>query len=51
MSYCFFQLHVAAANGYVRVAEYLLEECHVSTEVADEDGWQPIHAAAAWQHV
>jgi protein phosphatase 1 regulatory subunit 16A len=44
-------LHVAAANGYMKVAMFLLEECHVSTDPVDLDGWQPIHAAAVWGHL
>ncbi|KAH3772740.1 hypothetical protein DPMN_174085, partial [Dreissena polymorpha] len=40
-------LHVAAANGYLEVVDFLLNE-HVSLEVRDEDGWLPIHAAACW---
>ena len=43
-------LHVAAANGYLSVVEYLLDN-HVSTEVVDDDQWQPIHAAACWGHL
>ncbi|XP_049807885.1 protein phosphatase 1 regulatory subunit 16A [Schistocerca nitens] len=43
-------LHIAAANGYLRVVEYLLDQ-HVSTEVRDNDGWQPVHAAACWGHL
>ncbi|XP_070536717.1 protein phosphatase 1 regulatory subunit 16A-like [Ptychodera flava] len=40
-------LHVAAANGYLEVAEFLLDH-HVNVDVRDNDGWQPIHAAACW---
>ncbi len=43
-------LHVASANGYLSVVEFLLDH-HVSTEVTDEDHWQPIHAAACWGHL
>ncbi|XP_065562011.1 protein phosphatase 1 regulatory inhibitor subunit 16B-like isoform X2 [Artemia franciscana] len=43
-------LHVAAANGYLKIAEFLLE-CGVNTEVRDADGWQPVHAAACWGHL
>jgi protein phosphatase 1 regulatory subunit 16A len=43
-------LHIAAANGYLNVVEYLLDN-HVSTEVIDDDQWQPIHAAACWGHL
>ncbi|XP_074595236.1 protein phosphatase 1 regulatory subunit 16A-like isoform X2 [Brevipalpus obovatus] len=42
-------LHVAAANGYSVVVEFLLDN-HVSTDVVDNDQWQPIHAAACWGH-
>lgn len=44
------QLHIAAANGYLRVVEFLLDQ-HVSTDVEDNDKWQPVHAAACWGHV
>uniref|UniRef100_A0A336KRN3 Protein phosphatase 1 regulatory subunit 16A n=1 Tax=Culicoides sonorensis TaxID=179676 RepID=A0A336KRN3_CULSO len=43
-------LHVAAANGYVRVVEYLLER-QVATDVVDDDLWTPAHAAACWGHL
>lgn len=43
-------LHIAAANGYSSVVEFLLDN-HVSTDVVDNDLWQPIHAAACWGHV
>ena len=43
-------LHIAAANGYLRVVEFLLDQ-HVSTDVYDNDYWQPVHAAACWGHV
>jgi len=42
-------LHVAAANGYLSVVEFLLEH-HVSTDAVDNDLWQPLHAAACWGH-
>ena len=44
------QLHIAAANGYLRVVEFLLDQ-HVSVDVKDSDDWQPVHAAACWGHV
>lgn len=44
------QLHIAAANGYLRVVEFLLDH-NVSTNVKDNDDWQPVHAAACWGHV
>ena len=43
-------LHVASANGYLSVVEFLLDQ-HVTTDSCDHDGWQPIHAAACWGHV
>lgn len=49
-SYFLLQLHIAAANGYLRVVEFLLDQ-HVSTDVEDNDKWQPVHAAACWGHV
>ncbi|XP_028968156.1 protein phosphatase 1 regulatory subunit 16A [Galendromus occidentalis] len=42
-------LHIAAANGYISVVEFLLEN-GVATDAADCDLWQPIHAAACWGH-
>ncbi|XP_076668308.1 myosin phosphatase targeting subunit 75D isoform X1 [Andrena cerasifolii] len=43
-------LHIAAANGYLRVVEFLLDQ-DVSTDVEDNDKWQPVHAAACWGHL
>ncbi|XP_058796580.1 protein phosphatase 1 regulatory subunit 16A isoform X3 [Phymastichus coffea] len=43
-------LHIAAANGYLRVVEFLLDQ-HVSTDCEDNDKWQPVHAAACWGHL
>lgn len=43
-------LHIAAANGYVRVVEFLLEH-HVNVDAVDKDLWTPVHAAACWGHV
>lgn len=43
-------LHIAAANGYIRVVEFLLDH-HVSTDVKDVDDWTPVHAAACWGHL
>ncbi|CAF1214985.1 unnamed protein product [Rotaria magnacalcarata] len=40
-------LHIASANGYLSVVEYLLQR-HVSINLQDADGWCPIHAAAFW---
>ena len=44
------QLHIAAANGYTEVAEFLLDN-HVSVDARDYESWQPIHAAAYWAQV
>ena len=46
-----FQLHIAAANGYIQVAEFLILDQHVAVDPVDDDMWQPIHAAACWGHV
>lgn len=43
-------LHVASANGYIHVLEFLMDN-HCSTEVTDHDQWQPLHAAACWGHL
>lgn len=40
-------LHIASANGYQLVVEYLLQQ-HVSINLQDADGWTPLHAAAFW---
>lgn len=40
-------LHIAAANGYIDVLEFLLDH-HVSLHIRDYDSWLPIHAAACW---
>ncbi|XP_046544171.1 protein phosphatase 1 regulatory subunit 16A-like isoform X2 [Haliotis rubra] len=40
-------LHIAAANGYIEVADFLLSN-HVAINMRDDDSWQPIHAAAYW---
>ncbi|XP_025114575.1 protein phosphatase 1 regulatory subunit 16A-like isoform X2 [Pomacea canaliculata] len=40
-------LHIAAANGYVEVAEFLLDN-HVAVDIEDNESWQPIHAASYW---
>ena len=44
------QLHVAAANGYVEVALYLLSK-NCKVDIQDIDGWTPLHAAAFWEEV
>ncbi|KAB0796221.1 hypothetical protein PPYR_10282 [Photinus pyralis] len=43
-------LHIASANGYTSVVEFLLDH-NVHTDVRDRDDWQPAHAAACWGHL
>ncbi|XP_025028588.1 protein phosphatase 1 regulatory subunit 16A isoform X1 [Python bivittatus] len=43
-------LHIASANGYLEAAELLLEH-QASTSAKDNDGWQPLHAAACWGQI
>ncbi|KAK6492117.1 protein phosphatase 1 regulatory subunit 16A-like [Huso huso] len=43
-------LHIAAANGYQRTAELLLEH-KARVEVRDNDGWSPLHAASCWGQI
>ena len=43
-------MHIAAANGYDEVVEYLLDH-GAKISMVDHDAWQPIHAAACWGHV
>lgn len=53
LCYCmlnFPQLHIASANGYMSVAELLLEH-RAQVEVKDSDGWTPLHAASCWGQV
>ncbi|XP_039286998.1 protein phosphatase 1 regulatory subunit 12A isoform X15 [Nilaparvata lugens] len=40
-------LHVAAAKGYIKVMELLLEG-GADVNAQDLDGWTPLHAAAHW---
>ena len=40
-------LHIASANGYQTVVEFLLYH-RVPLELRDVDGWTPIHCAAFW---
>ncbi|KAM7370004.1 hypothetical protein PAMP_011290 [Pampus punctatissimus] len=43
-------LHIASANGYMSVAELLLEH-RAQVEVKDCDGWTPLHAASCWGQI
>ncbi|XP_031640408.1 protein phosphatase 1 regulatory subunit 16A isoform X2 [Contarinia nasturtii] len=43
-------LHVASANGYSKVVEFLLEN-HAAVDAVDKDLWTPAHAAACWGHM
>jgi len=45
-----FQLHIAAANGYIQVMEFLLSH-GVSVDPVDGDSWQPVHCATCWGQV
>ncbi|XP_043547016.1 protein phosphatase 1 regulatory subunit 16A-like [Chiloscyllium plagiosum] len=40
-------LHIAAANGYTDVADFLLAH-KAKVNLKDADGWEPLHAAACW---
>lgn len=40
-------LHIASANAYEEVLEFLLDN-DADVDVEDKDGWKPIHAAACW---
>lgn len=41
-------LHVAAAKGYNKVINLLLQMSDVNVNVQDDDGWTPVHAAVHW---
>ncbi|KAM5126353.1 protein phosphatase 1 regulatory subunit 16A-like, partial [Mantella aurantiaca] len=43
-------LHIAAANGYLEAAEFLLDHKAAIT-TRDCDGWEPLHAAACWGQI
>ncbi|XP_076449866.1 protein phosphatase 1 regulatory subunit 16A-like [Babylonia areolata] len=40
-------LHIASANGYIEVVDFLLNN-HVCVDTRDKDSWQAVHAAAYW---
>ncbi|XP_047206223.1 protein phosphatase 1 regulatory subunit 16A [Girardinichthys multiradiatus] len=43
-------LHIASANGYMSVAELLVDH-RAQLELKDSDGWTPLHAAACWGQI
>lgn len=43
-------MHIAAANGYMEVLAFLIEN-GASMDEKDKDGWTPFHAAVCWQQV
>jgi protein phosphatase 1 regulatory subunit 16A len=55
-------LHIACANGYNSIIEFLLIDCKLAYEsgaplikpsllARDNDGWTPLHIATFWGHV
>ncbi len=42
------QLHVAAANGYMEVLDFLFSQEGLDLNIADNEGWTPFHAAVCW---
>ena len=47
-TYIYTQLHVAAANGYVEVLEFLFTQSEIDLDIQDNEGWTPFHAAVCW---
>ena len=45
------QLHIAAANGYIEVLEFILSQHGIDVNVQDNEGWTPFHAAVCWEQV
>jgi ankyrin repeat protein len=55
-------MHIASANGYNTILEFLLNDCQEAAEmggapiipasisVKDRDGWSPLHVATFWGH-
>ena len=55
-------LHIACANGYNSIIQFLLNDCRLAHESGapiipssllsrDNDGWTPLHIATFWGHV
>ena len=42
------QLHVAAANGYTEVLDFLFSHEGLNLDIQDNEGWTPFHAAVCW---
>ena len=47
---CVPQVHVAAANGYLEVLAFLVEN-KADLNARDNEGWTAIHAAVYWNQV
>jgi ankyrin repeat protein len=54
-------MHIASANGYNTIIEFILNDCQDASEngapilpavltVKDKDGWTPLHVATFWGH-
>ena len=54
-------MHIASANGYNSILEFLLNDCLIAAESGapilppsltcrDNDGWTPLHVATFWGH-
>ena len=54
-------MHIASANGYNTIIEFILNDCLEASEngapiipavltVKDKDGWTPLHVATFWGH-
>ena len=41
-------MHVAAANGYTEVLDFLLRQEDIELNIPDNEGWTPFHAAVCW---
>lgn len=41
-------IHIAAANGYLQLGLYLLQELSANVNIQDHDGWTAAHAACCW---